>query len=949
MNLNITTLSPDIAQYAKLITKSSWNRLSKNILVQEALFQNLSISQVNKKIIIQILMTYYRQYNLTKFTFEVAEVIQQRSLRKPFLTRQITEVISLLSPLQPITTPLQVQKEKRVGELYTLEEIYDLNKDTLHTYRTLMNNPNVGLTFSKKFLIYSIVKVAHKRNLLSDDDQQIHNNKSFKMIKDIDSINNINKLLILYGLKIKGSFLIKALKLYRKGVGYYDILFAISNEPNLMTGNLGYVPKKDEVIGNGVYDRSGKVNKNEKDFIDIILGNPYSYLTGAQLRYITNERDILVGKRKHQIVFVIILTNYDNVSREWVDHITETPINDLIQPEIYYRLGALGINLTGVNMRQLSMNNLREMLRIGEIIMRKNPIVQPRKNLQKLTFSQELSFVVSYNGAVKNGIELTKDNIGFTFKVFGVRKNITETVKYFKELAQYPPNITAEQYESLTKAYPKTLRLILENKYSNDVNFLDHSQLLFIASRDYSLPIPNISNIKKRYEELKGYKHSLIIKILSLYRTGRNLNFTNYDFYLIARSKLNPLETIIVSYYTNVRENNKLTDKESFKLSEQYGARVGMIIPPSVNNKVGYFLSQITQYKYIMSRPVDIKPIDTDLLSVELLTDADVRLLLRNYTDQEIFMYTGAYLPYNDRSEIINNVNAVRSNSTFFVPTVRNCENTETVGLEETNDPTVFIVAYGTLFNYYCYDIGDFEDNFKEHPIAGMENMTVYRFRKPDTFREDFTTDEIKFLIRLLTLYPTVPRVEKLIKNMIIGLGKVREITNYDKDVLILFRQLYDPDKSIIREWLMQLFYTGMYMRRWNGPPEDYPVSKKSTRNRPDPNVKVNEEMQVLGYYPLLKTETKKPVSGITGKLTKEGQTFVDNIRSVEYDYDGGDIRVSNQETTTIGYYLNRVRRGKMCIRMASSIFIGTASYYLYLFYLEEIPRFDPITVATIV
>ena len=214
MNLNITTLSPDIAQYAKLITKSSWNRLSKNIL------------------------------------------IQQRSLRKPFLTRQITEVISLLSPLQPITTPLQVQKEKPVGELYTLEEIYDLNKDTLlHTYRTLINNPNVGSTVSKKCLIYSIVKVVHERNLLSDDDQQIHNNKSFKMIKNIYNINNINKLLILYGLKTKGSFLIKALKLYRKGVGYYDILFAISNEPNLMTGNLGYVPKKDEVIGNGVYDR----------------------------------------------------------------------------------------------------------------------------------------------------------------------------------------------------------------------------------------------------------------------------------------------------------------------------------------------------------------------------------------------------------------------------------------------------------------------------------------------------------------------------------------------------------------------------------------------------------------------------------------------------------------------------------------------------------------------
>ena len=62
----------------------------------------------------------------------------------------------------------------------------------------------------------------------------------------------------------------------------------------------------------------------------------------------------------------------------------------------------------------------------------------------------------------------------------------------------------------------------------------------------------------------------------------------------------------------------------------------------------------------------------------------------------------------------------------------------------------------------------------------------------------------------------------------------------------------------------------------------------------------------------------------------------------------GDDVRIPQQENRTIGYYLDRVRKGNMCIRMASSIFVGTASYYLRIFFSEDIPGFDPTQVTQI-
>ena len=527
-------------------------------------------------------------------------------------------------------------------------------------------------------------------------------------------------------------------------------------------------------------------------------------------------------------------------------------------------------------------------------------------------------------------------NIGFSFSVFNKPKNHEETLGYFKELAVYPANISAFHYRTLTGADTKILRILLSMKYP-DVKFMDDNHILFVASRGYIVSEVNINKVKERYTLLRKYGPTIMNKLHRLY----GFDSSDTSVYDIAREKKNPLEDIIVSFRSDRNEFGRVSTRntrERNRLAPQYGARIGMIIPPDIRDKDTYFWDNVLDYKHVMTRPSNIKPINKELLSVALLNDNDIRLLLQNYTDSEIFTYVGLYMPYTSRSNLVDNINSVRQNRRFFIPTIRNCTNEETITtLEDTIDPAVFIISYGTMFEYFCYDTDDFTENFRDFPIEGT-NETVYKFRKPDVLEEDFIPDEMTDLMNLLELYPTIPETREIITNIRNGLRKVRTMTKYDVRVKNEYNKLPNTDKPIINRWLKQLFTTGMYMRRWKGPPHPYPLKSKDTKG-PDPDIQVNIELYTLGYYPT-DSQTNK-VGGITAELSKSGHKFVNNIRAVEYRI-RDDIRKPIQQARTIGSYLSDVRIGDYCIRMGSSKFVGTGSYYLYVFFRETMPNFDP-------
>lgn len=796
---------------------------------------------------------------------------------------------------------------------FTLSNIYGAETKQLKiALRSLVGDPTIGQEWTRKLLIDALTRASHAIHLLPEADFDLHNSKSMQFLLSIpdagiDSLIKAHKIALAEETKE-----LKALRLYEKGISFHDLAYAYSNQNELITGS--------NQEGSGVYDVSGKVEKDHLDDVDIIYDNPYSYLSVKQLRAVANTREIHIPQYVHQAVFVRMLSDLDKIFPKWINSINARP-EDL--PSLYVKAGLNHINIKSFDVGTLSVNDYIKLIELGRIINRNTPPLLPRKDYKQFPNINRLGFSEAYDLALEGNV-FKENNIGFVFSIFGHPKNKREIIDYFTEIALYPPNVDSNQYLTLTLASPNMLRKLLKDKYkTDDVFFLDDNALLFLSSRSYIPPGISVENIKKRYEETKNYPNSLLEKLYLIYDVN--------DMYELAKQTPNPIEKIIVSFKLNVID--KLIQGKD-QLAMEYGAKIGMIIPPTNEHKVDYFWTNVTQYDRVMIRERTEK-LDKNLLSGEMLTDDEVGQLLSHYTDQEIFAYTGIYIPYTSRGNLIAKITNARRVKTFFIPTVRSCINQTTITtLDETNDPNQFIVGYGTIFSYYCYNFDDFLENFKEYPIADQIN---FRFRKPDTLADNFSNVEIRSLVRLLKIYPNT---QEVVNVLLEGLAKVYEVTEYDRDIQVQFLQMVN--KLTVREWLLQLFNIGMYMRRWQGPPHPYPVILTETQGDIDPNLKVNEAMALLGYFPVYQGQVGEPLIGIAAKLSEEERTFMNNLRAVEYMGEDGRVKIAKQKDNTIGFYLSRVRKGDMCIRMASSIFIGTGYYYLRLFFKELIPNFEP-------
>jgi hypothetical protein len=78
---------------------------------------------------------------------------------------------------------------------------------------------------------------------------------------------------------------------------------------------------------------------------------------------------------------------------------------------------------------------------------------------------------------------------------------------------------------------------------------------------------------------------------------------------------------------------------------------------------------------------------------------------------------------------------------------------------------------------------------------------------------------------------------------------------------------------------------------------------------------------------------------------------FMRNLTTIEYrqSSDNYSVREPTFGREPIDRFIDLVSEGRYCIRMGSTLFIGTAYYYLNLFYPESIiPKFNINNLATI-
>lgn len=444
--------------------------------------------------------------------------------------------------------------------------------------------------------------------------------------------------------------------------------------------------------------------------------------------------------------------------------------------------------------------------------------------------------------------------------------------------------------------------------HPNYIKFIsDDDMRMIILTKNPNIINNSIEVLAKRYKLLTTHIYSNLLD--QLY----NIEGKDEKWIDVTRKAPHPLETIIL-------------ELDSFKI-EQIIQTFGMVVPLAyANNPKRYIQNNIVNYAPILTRG-NLNPIAFDLF--QNMSVQGIEVYLDKLTDKEIFANIGIYIPYDSRVELIRNTARTFTRPRFMYPTIRNearCFNKTTVTLETNiSDINTFMICYGTASKYYIYEICDFIGAFYRDSETG-----TLAFRHPENINYRFSINDIEELKRLLSCFSPTNEILNLINCIDDGLINAKEKIGHDSIALGELKTFDKTTCDLIRQFLRQIFYTGMYMRRWQGPGYPYPLEAKTTEIKIDPDTKVTEQLGIG-------VEILKQMGPIAKK-------FCFNLKICEYDQQGNidhSLRTFNREW-------NAVIEGSQCIRMASSKFVGTGYHYLRSLFKEIIPNVNVKTVDRI-
>ncbi len=167
--------------------------------------------------------------------------------------------------------------------------------------------------------------------------------------------------------------------------------------------------------------------------------------------------------------------------------------------------------------------------------------------------------------------------------------------------------------------------------------------------------------------------------------------------------------------------------------------------------------------------------------------------------------------------------------------------------------------------------------------------------------------DDVEELIRS---YPVSAEGQSLLKVISRIYTKVSHLEGLNIQLLREYNNLPLASRAVIDTHMMEVFYIGMYFRRWKGPGHPYPVGSSATFGE-DPDAIANEKLFAL--------EEKR------ASYSADVTTFLSKISSV--DTDKRKTFVVNKHFSFEKIYTFVINRN-YCIRMASTIFIATAAYH---------------------
>ena len=476
-----------------------------------------------------------------------------------------------------------------------------------------------------------------------------------------------------------------------------------------------------------------------------------------------------------------------------------------------------------------------------------------------------------------------------------------------QDLAMYPPKrgITYGSYQYIRRQSRDVFNAVLNILGLPNIPLYTSEEKIFIITRGFIPPNIEVSirTRQERFNDLKLLTRTQLILLARLYDVEDGND-------IISDIASHP-PRLIEAY---IRAIGKYT-------YQQLADALGMVVPSGMSIET-YFLDNITHYSNALERPPTIQAFTPSIVRNRVLP-------LNLYTDKELILYFNAHINYQSRLELLTNLRRALTEPMFFIvsdPKTRSCINTQSAFLNSVKDPDIWVISFGTLFDYVCYEPLELDYAFG---YANKEQSTEsFMFRHPENVKVNFTLEQVTQLRDLLLGYKDkYPEVNNIINTINQGLTLQQAYNTRDVELVSTFNRIKVDD---IRNYLINLFYVGMYMRRWEGPGCPYPIRAGRTYKMVPPDQRTSEGLVIL--------------SDIYDKMKKEGQTLIDGLTLVEYDEKGQIIRSDE----TVKSILTRVANSEYCIRIASSRLIWTGVYYLQLLYHEGISGFNPATLERI-
>lgn len=416
---------------------------------------------------------------------------------------------------------------------------------------------------------------------------------------------------------------------------------------------------------------------------------------------------------------------------------------------------------------------------------------------------------------------------------------------------------------------------------------------------------------------------------------------------MVSRSKLwdrltDAQRTTICDAY-GIPPDNKNSFCRRQKVNEDLEAYIVMLSQEtlqSVIDNLGFVVGfDINPMTYVLealplcSRMIRRQP-NVDYLA---LFPNDKAKALSYMTDREIISLVNVYLTHTTRASLLAKAaDLLNGGSGFFISYERSCYNKRTIDDQgETCDQSIFLVSYGTLKQYMCYQLDELNAGFT--PFGVNNGLLSYRILDHTGHYQELTSkDAASLSTLLLSLMPNIQGSPELTEsaNAVIRnikcVARRRSASNaYDIAQMAKFDSFTSKVQASIFEYLKKIFEVGMYQRRWAGPPNPYPVKSVDTMRS-----NFNSDLEVIPR--LLEAAAMlvaiRSVSGVAGK-------FVDDLLVVRHG-GGKEVRSSGAESD-LASAIEGVSKGELCIRIMSGMFVGTGAYYAELFCNYQFPHYD--------